>query len=112
MTQYINKDAVVAEIERRQKEEVSYCENGSFASWADENHYSTLEAIKSFIDTLEVKEVDLDSNIRAYLTNHFNVYEDGVLQSKKSSQPLSTYDIIKVAEHFFELGIKVNQKGE
>lgn len=36
MAQYIDKDAVVAEIERRQKEEVSYCENGSFVSWADE----------------------------------------------------------------------------
>ncbi len=65
MTQYIDKNAVVAEIERRQKEEVSYCENGSFASWADENHYFTLETIKSFIDTLEVEEMDEKS------TKHF-----------------------------------------
>lgn len=63
MAQYIDKNALVAEIERRQTEEVSYCENGSFASWADENHYFTLEVIKSFIDTLEVKEVDLDKEI-------------------------------------------------
>ena len=58
----IDKAALVTEIERRQKEEVFYYENGSFASWADENHYLTLEAIKSFIDTLEVKEVDLEKN--------------------------------------------------
>ena len=59
----IDKDALLAEIERKQKEEVSYYENGSFASWSDENHYFTLEDIKSFIDTLEVKDVDLKNSM-------------------------------------------------
>lgn len=66
---------------------------------------NTQQAICNVIDTFETKEVDLDSNIRTYLTNHFNIYEDGVLQSKKSGLPLRTYDIIKVAKHFFELDI-------
>lgn len=109
MPQYIDKNAVVAEIERIIEEPAP--SHDSQCSWED-GYYCGLCKAESIIDTLEVKEVDLDSNIRAYLTNHFNVYEDGVLQSKKSSQPLCTYDIIKVAEHFFELGIKVNQKGE
>ena len=45
MTKYIDKSALVAEIEKRQKEEVFYDEDGSFASWADQNHYSILESI-------------------------------------------------------------------
>ena len=48
MEQYIPKSALIAEIEKRQKEEVFYDEDGSFASWADQNHYSTLESIKIF----------------------------------------------------------------
>ena len=70
----------------------------------------TLARDQRYKENLEVKEVDLDSDIRTYLTNHFNIYEDGVLQSKKSGLPLSTYDIIKVAEHFYSLGLA--QKGE
>ena len=58
-----------------------------------------------------MKEVDLDTEQRRYLIKHFNVYDDGILQSKKSLLPLSTYDVINVAKHFFELGIKT-QKGE
>ena len=73
------------------------------------DHYKDL---LSFLYTLEMKEVDLDSDIRTYLTNHFNVYEDGVLQSKKSGLPLRTYDIIKIAEHFFELGIAASNKAQ
>lgn len=56
MAQYIDKDTLVAEIEKRQKEEVFYDEDGSFASWSDQNHYSTLESINNFINTLEVKD--------------------------------------------------------
>ena len=41
MAQYIDKATLVAEIEKRQKEEVFCDEDGSFASWADENYYST-----------------------------------------------------------------------
>lgn len=55
--QYINKADLIAEIERRQEEEVSLDEDGSFASYADDDHYSTLESIKNYIDTLEVLEV-------------------------------------------------------
>ena len=58
MAHLIDKDAIVAEIEKKLKEEVFCYEDGSFASWADQNHYSTLESIKNFIDTLEVKEVE------------------------------------------------------
>jgi hypothetical protein len=102
MEQYISKDALVAEIERLEKK------NNESENVYDFGTEHALKSILSFIDSIEVKEVDLDSNIRTYLTNHFNIYEDGVLQSKKSGLPLRTYDIIKVAKHFYELGVNAS----
>ena len=56
----IDKDSLVAELKRRKEEEVSYDEDGkSFASYADRIHYSVLDSIQDFLDTIEVKEVDL-----------------------------------------------------
>ena len=107
----IDKDALVAEIEnlnstyKKCPTRNSYEEglkNGRLIGYKDALHK---------ISTLEVKEVDLDSERRKYLTEHFNVYEDGILQSKRSNLPLDTYDVIKIAKHFFELGFKA-QKGE
>ena len=95
----IDKDKIVAEIERIKKEE---CPTDSYEGRCKMLWF---EQFLTFLDTLEVNEVNLDSDIRTYLTNHFNIYEDTVLQSKKSGLPLRTYDIIKVAEHFFELGL-------
>ena len=110
MKRYVSLDALVAEVERRMK-----LRQHSYEKYKQLSDFITFEELEyfhdEFIPTLEVKEVDLDKDIRTYLTNRFNIYEDGVLQSKKSGLPLSAYDIIKVAEHFFELGLKT-QKGE
>lgn len=58
MAHLIDKDALVAEIERRKNEEVDYDEDSkNFASYADHIHYSTLDSMEDFINTLEVKEV-------------------------------------------------------
>ena len=99
----IDKSAVVAEIENLRKH---YIEREDF----DIGWNMALDKILSFLDTLEVKEVNLDAECRKYLTEHFNVYEDGILQSKRSGMPLDTFDVIQVARHFFELGLKA--KGE
>ena len=105
MEQYILKSALVAEIEKL-VDKGKYHEEYD-CTYRDGNN-DALYALKEKVNSLEVKEVDLDSNIRTYLTNHFNIYEDGVLQSKKSGLPLRTYDIIKVAKHFFELGMRAS----
>lgn len=96
MTQYIDKSALVAEIEKRRKE-------WWFGS-SIEAKYKKEECddILFFINTLEVKEVDLEKEIDNYL------------------QPLAAWEIQEapftsmenIAKHFFELGIKVAQKEE
>ena len=89
MEQYISKDALVAEIEKRK----------NFNSTL--NAYSRLYedyAILSFINTLEVKEADLEKEI-SFQWSKF------CLSDKDKGS------FVKVAQHFFELGLKA-QKGE
>ena len=56
MEQYIKKSDVVAEVERRKK----YYENIQMIKPVYESNIEDLNELLSFIDTLEVKEVDLD----------------------------------------------------
>ena len=58
MTQYINKAAVVAEIDRLQ--ETTMDENRNFLPSYHEGVFDGLSMLESFLDTLEVKELDLD----------------------------------------------------
>lgn len=100
----IPQDALVAEINKRIID-APINNIGHQRVWAYND-------VKDIIDTLEVEEADLDSERRKYLTEHFNVYEDGILQSKRSNLPLDTYDVIKIAKHFFELGMTVSNKAQ
>lgn len=98
MAQYINKDALLAEIERKKEEEVNYDDDSkSFASYADHVYYLALDSMQDFIDTLEVKRVDLDEEIKRF-TMSKELYE--------TKSPVRT-----IAKHFFELGLKA-QKGD
>jgi len=57
-----------------------------------------------FINTLEVKEVNLEKEINEWLL-HGNITDT-------RNDDYCDDDIIETAKHFFELGLKVNQKGE
>lgn len=83
MEQYIPKTVVVAEIEKRIKEHHS-------------GYLVCLKDMLSFLDTLEVKEVDFESEWKKYFEYRGDV---------------ATVNIKHLAKHFFELGIKA-QKGE
>ena len=76
MIQYIDKSSLVAEIEKRKHRNV--LNEGAFEEDID---------ILSFINTLEVKEVDLDAELEHYKEEQNIRYE---------------------AKHFFELGLRVN----
>lgn len=99
MEQYILKSALVAEIERRRK---------------DWRYGSSIEAkfkreecddILSFLNTLEVKEVDLEKEIQEVQRNYKTIEE-------YEGYPCTMYakGIEWIARHFFELGLKT--KGE
>ena len=99
MAQYIDKSALVAEIERLKNTSLEYGYNTMQRILADSGKDISLRQLQNFIDTLEVKEVDLNKEIE----NYFNGF--GKFPS------VGIDDCIDIAKHFFELGLKA-QKGE
>ena len=95
----IDKDALVVEIERQQRRcdilrQSNDVESRKTAAIQNGVYYYII----SFLNTSEVKEVDLKKELELWMevnadyTGHFNILE--------------------FAKYFFELGLKVNQKGE
>lgn len=84
MTQYIPKDAVIAEIKKRKKEAESNC--GGYKSY-DEHHCNACivgfyEEFLEILDTLEVKEIRLPSPRFPHLNNIVDkVFGTGNLES-------------------------------
>ena len=109
MAHLIDKDALVAEIKKRIQESLDAggATRGVYLSERmKEDSY-----ILSFLDTLEVKEVDFEVEIYRYIGEHFNVYDDGnqTLQTKDKKSLIGRYDAEKIAKHFFELGLNMKQ---
>lgn len=98
MTKYIDKATVVAEIEKR-KQEWKY---GS--SIEAKYKHEECDDILSSINTIEVKEVDLEKETKKWWNEHLHL-------NPKNQLWMDAYQSITFAKHFFELGLKV-QKGE
>lgn len=98
MTQYIDKAAVVAEIERRLS--LLKENEGVLSMLAGGMFVNEFKDILSFLDSLEVKEVDINKEISQFIDANF---EKATIGHKLSLR--------RVAKHFFELGLKA-QKGE
>lgn len=96
MTQHIDKAALVAEIDRRIKG-LKDCHADTITCYAGE--ISGLKRLLSFLDTLEVKEVDLEEEIGKCLKK-YNMFAVG------------KRDFTDIAKHFFELGLKAQKGGE
>ena len=99
----IDKDKVVAEIERMLHETVNN---------TDGSHYyggraGAFTSILSFINALEVKDVDLEKECDTWRHNHFHGRRD----KEASGEYLERNSQLELAKHFFELGLKA-QKGE
>ena len=84
----IDKDALVAEIEKR-LEKVGHSNPAAYME-----HRRLLD----FIDTLEVKEVDLEKELNTYLE-----------KVKKTDEDIMFGDF---AKHFFELGLKAQKRDD
>lgn len=89
MTQYISKPALVAEIERIKIEE---CPIDTY-----EGRFKLIwfEQFLSFLNTLEVKEVDLEKEYKDFVEEDtvYNKLVNGIVGKA-------------IAKHFFELGLK------
>ena len=99
MEQYIPKTAVLAEIENL-LDKGKYHEEYDCA-YRDGNN-GALYALKGKLDTLKVKEVDLEKETDKWYNNEASKEFENVLYE----------DIEKCAKHFFELGMAVNNKAQ
>lgn len=70
MKQYIDKSSVLAEIEKMLQNEYA-CET----SQEEMGYHCALHELKHFLDTLEVKEVDLEENNSYFYTG--TCWDDG-----------------------------------
>ena len=91
MEQYIDKDALVAEIESKIKEwRLGSSSEAKF-------RIEVYKELSEWLDTLEVKEVDLESEWVKYFENRGD---------------MATVNIKHLAKHFFELGMAASNKAQ
>ena len=93
MEQYISKSALVAEIKRRKELVSDPILLGNDLLIGERNAYFNL---LSFIESLEVKGVELEKELNIYLEKVKETDEDIVFKD--------------FAKHFFELGMQVSNK--
>ena len=96
MAQYIDKDTLVAEIEKlkgKVSDSSSYCNGWQHA----------LRMLEIELNTLEVKEVDLEKEL-----------DEWIKYGPHTNYPWCTIpDAIKItAEYFFELGLKARKENK
>lgn len=102
----IDKDALVAEIERR----ILDIKMLSYPNNYDNAALQLYKGLLSFINTLEVQEVDLEKELANYYNGNFSQCNDGTLLSEKTGTELTCHDYECIAKHFLELGLKANQE--
>jgi len=104
MGKYIDKDALVVEIKRLIDCCYKICAgNLDFLQESYPEHYYSIETYKeilSFIDTLEVKEVDLEKEIQDHIRECLDV------KFPTTNIELIKKDVAYTAKKFFELGLK------
>ena len=100
MAQYIDKDVLVAEIKKKICIEQGYNSGDAECGYRD-----CAREILSFLNTLEVKEVDLEQEIQQHINNCLDI------KFPTTDRKMIAKDVEYTAHMFFELGLKA-QKGE
>lgn len=120
MEHLIDKDALVAEIERRIKV-IPRGETDKRLKAVYGNEAFVLNDLLSFINTLEVKEADLEEELESFAYTlphsaigdgeHLGKFDDPKVKEarKHGWSHMWRYNYVKeIAKHFFELGMRVN----
>lgn len=109
MAQYINKDVLLAEIEKRKQElhptDTHKMQAGEKIDRDVLMWLNALTWVKKVIDTLEVKEVDLEQEIQQHINDCLDI------KFPTTDIKMIAKDVEYTARKFFELGLKA-QKGE
>ena len=113
MAHLIDKDALVAEIERSKSsflESEEYNKNEKMQNTQCLYHRLAgfCDDLLSFLNTLEMKEVDLEKSLDDYINSHFSEGCDNCMISdtNKSLGGVTYGDLSDIAKYFFNLGLK------
>lgn len=102
MVHLIDKDALVAKIEGLQGVLQDPAMNRESMQDYAHGGNKIINEIRSFIDSLEVKEVDLEKECDNWRHNHFHDRRD----KGASGEYLERSSQLDLAKHFFELGLR------
>lgn len=114
MEKYISKSVVNAEIKRLLKSAEAYLKYhhdiNNKSVYAFRQQQLVMCELLYFLDTLEVKEVNLDDKIYDYINAHYSEGCDGGMISDAHNDigGVMYSDLTSLAEHFFKLGMRVN----
>lgn len=107
MTHLIDKSALVAEIERRIKTNLE-CMFGLRNLDYYQGKVDALNDTISSINTIEVKEVDLEKEINKYISDNFFGSETMGFFAVRTKEEPNDIDMALCAKHFFELGLQTS----
>ena len=114
MEQYIKKSAVVAEIERNKKhwtkiESVSMETENMYSANNYQGRIDMCNIFLSYIDTIEVKEVDLD--FQRFAKEMDAIFALPSSETENTEEKPLNWEYA-IAKHFFELGMAVSNKAQ
>ena len=104
MAHLIDKDALVAEIKRRKELVSDPILSGDDLMIGERNAFFNL---LSFLDTLEVKEVDLNREMQAFALLYLEPLK---ISDSNIGISITMAQLYSCAKHFFELGLKAQKK--
>lgn len=96
MEQYILKSAIEDEIERLHKK------------WEMGNY--VYEKLISFLNTLEVKDVDIRSEVSNWWNNYYAGIKKDYTFEGYTGHYFDNSTIVSLAQYFYELGLKAQNK--
>ena len=109
MKQYIDKDTIIAEIERRIKYDEMVMDHDAQITELLSRELNTLYELSSFIKSLDTKEVDLEKEVANWWNAHYS--SKAYTFEGYSGHYMENSTIVSLAQYFYELGLKA-QKGE
>ena len=101
MAQYIDKDALVAEI-KRLLDKYTSVHTFNYGATKDLNH------LLSFIDALKVEEPDLEKHLKEDIDDV--LFDLNGVAVKGATHYLTVEDVKDIAKHFYSLGIKARKE--
>ena len=111
----IDKDALVAEIDKIIADETESIKSFEHSKNVSELQRSNaridvLTHLCSLLDTLEVKEVDLEKHLKEDIEDVF--FDLNGVAVKGATHCLTVEDVKDIAKHFYELGMVASNKAQ